>query len=244
MSISLPKSIVRKIMSYMDINTFCINPIKILQLMMFGLSGEKSREHRRQIWDDYCKNIMKQSSIDNNKSFKLCDENLLSDLIHIQMDIYDSMNAIYDSMNDIEDDELREQQYDKQMEYITERWKSVKNQKVINERDRIVIYTRLLNGYYHRTDHIVNYIYMPSICAMNNVSYTGITETCYYCYSMLIDGICQDVTKVEYMNYIDGFQYQSSAKILPIFMTYIKNLKEIDQKRCETNHNEKQLFHK
>lgn len=54
MSIILPKSIIGKIMSYIDPNTFCINTIQILQLMVIELHNDKSLEHRKQIWNNYC----------------------------------------------------------------------------------------------------------------------------------------------------------------------------------------------
>lgn len=210
--IILPKPIIRMIMSYIDFDTLCMNPIQILQLMMYGITGNSAIEHRKQIWDIYCNKIMRYTHLCDRKSIIILDEELYQKLLDIEMD---NFIENYDEYDDEYDDRY-DQDYNKYEKYVHEKWDSFKNQKVINREKHMIFEIS------DRVDYIISSVYMPSLCFKND-GYTG--DYCECCESRLIDGQCHTSWPYEYYNSIViELNLKAPRENLILFFSYIKYL--------------------
>jgi hypothetical protein len=197
--VKLPKPIIREILKYLDIFTFCINPIQMLQLMTIGIESTydalNASKYRKKILDDYFNRISYNVSYHSIKSYMILDNKIYNKIYSSRMD---ALRAAYFDTNNPKIYEEQYEKYKTHSEIVNERWRKMCGQEVLSKSKEIYIWTNAYNC--TGIKYEINYAYMPSLCPDNNDS--KCPGFCDYCICKLNFGKCSGIYKVDYLDEI------------------------------------------
>jgi hypothetical protein len=212
--IQLPKSIVRKIISYVDIVTFTQYPIQMLQLLTIGIKNEHSEQnackYRKEIFNDYCDRILKNSSLKSIDHILLCCNIVFDDMVNYKLN---ECPAKTDDMKN----------------HIINRWSSLKNERFALKEDSLKIQT-IISGQLLVTVYTSYSYNMPSLCPYNDER-----EECLICRSPIENNTCSGLEKRHHNTVLVGYFSQETKDNLISLMSYLINLIKIRKLEVEAN---------
>jgi hypothetical protein len=226
--LKFPKPIIRRILSYIDVITFAINPVQMLILIGIGIDIE-AKEYRQIIWQQYYDQIVADSEIIKHSfllkptwnEFKNIVQNIVENyarLHHIDIEGYDHKGEYYHGPHKI--DKFRTYVYNKLGNWI----------KIFYKPHEILVKEVVTKLNTQDVKYLELYIY--GICLGDydeNYRQRGENERCQGCNNKLVKGKCKNVSKIKYKTIVISSYPREENMNVTKFLAYIRSLMKLKQ---------------